>query len=186
MLGAAAAAHHRVPLAPNDELPLRNRHMPWMDLSTERRQGMAATTALLDQADELLAELETPETHSVFVHGDLWAGNTLWQDNSYVATIDWEAAGAGSYGVDLGSLRLDAALLHGASAPTDVLAGWVGESRQQPENLAYWDIVAALNTPAEMTDFTPAVHQAGRVDLDGAVLTNRRDQFHAAALASMR
>src|SRR5687767_15562242 len=36
-LGAAAAAFHQIPLTPSAALPVRQRHMPWVDLAAERR-----------------------------------------------------------------------------------------------------------------------------------------------------
>lgn len=176
-IGAAAAAIHRVQLSPTDELPLRLRPMPWIDFSAERRRGEQPSTPLLDTVDRLLAEWAVPTGPTVFVHGDLWAGNMLWQGDAYVGTIDWEAAGAGSYGVDLGSLRLDAALLHGADAAAEVLNGWVQHSGCEADEIAYWDVVAAANNAADMTRSTPTIHQAGRTDLDGDLLTRRRDDF---------
>ncbi len=182
-LGAAAAAFHQVSLTPTQELPLRHRHMPWMDLSAERRKGKRATTPLLDRADGLIAELPSPASDfTVFLHGDLWAGNTLWRDGSCVAIIDWEAAGAGNVGVDLGSLRLDAALAYGHGAGDEIVLGWEQTTDHQVDNLAYWDTVAALNTSADMAGDVPAFHAAGRRDLDGPTLTARRDGFLAAAL----
>lgn len=187
-LGAAAAEFHAVPRQPCDELPLRERHMPWIDLSSERRAGEQPSTPLLDAGDELLTRLPDPVAAGeqlVFVHGDLWQGNTMWLgDGTYAGTIDWEAAGAGSYGVDLGSLRLDAALLHGApsDAYDEIVAGWERASGQRVKNLAYWDLVAALNTSADMSAFLPTMHQAGRADLDGPLLTARRDAFLQAAI----
>jgi aminoglycoside phosphotransferase (APT) family kinase protein len=180
--GAAAAAIHRVSLIPTPELPVRHRHMPWINLSEERLRGEAPTTALLERGDRLLSETVMPEHETVLVHGDLWVGNMLWRSGSYVGTIDWEAAGAGSYGVDLGSLRLDAALVHGTDAPDELLTGWEEASGQPARHIAYWDLVAALNTGADMTGFLPTMHQAGRQDLYGEQLTIRRDAFLAAAL----
>lgn len=183
VLGAAAATFHRVPLTPNEALPLRDRHMPWIDFSAERREGIRATTALLDRADRLIAELAAPKTVvTVFLHGDLWAGNTLWREGTCVAVIDWEAAGAGNCGVDVGSLRLDAALTYGPGAGDQIIVGWQDAVGHQMENLAYWDVVAALNTAANMSGDVPSFRAAGRSDLDGPTLTARRDEFLASAL----
>ena len=187
-LGGAGAAFHAVPRQPCDELPRRGRHMPWIDLSSERRAGEQPSTPLLDAGDELFTQLPDPIAAGeefVFVHGDLWQGNTMWTDgDTYAGTIDWEAAGAGSYGVDLGSLRLDAALLHGApsGAYDEIVTGWERASGRRAENVAYWDLVAALNTSADMSAFLPTMHQAGRTDLDGPLLTARRDAFLQAAI----
>ena len=185
-LGAAAAAFHLVERGPSPDLPLRQRHMPWIDLARERREGIAATTPLLDAADKALGDAGPVDDETVFVHGDLWAGNTMWLDGVYVGTIDWEAGGVGSYGVDLGSLRLDAALSYGQHAAAEITLGWERESGRQARALAVWDIVAALNTPPEMDPFLPTMHEAGRVDLDGPTLTSRRDGFLEAALEQVR
>lgn len=147
-VGAAAAGIHRVTLAPSDALPLRERHMPWVDFAALRRSGEEPSTPLLEEADSRLSELPRPETSTVFVHGDLWQGNLMFEEDVVTAIIDWEAAGAGQPGVDIGSLRWDAAILFGPNAPDEVLRGWEAASGGRAEHVAYWDVVAALNTPA--------------------------------------
>ena len=182
--GAAAASIHRVSLRPTDQLPVRRRHMPWIDFSAMRMAGDQGeeSTPLLDAADELAQSLPEPADAMVFVHGDLWQGNLMWSGDDFAGIIDWEAAGAGSGGVDLGSLRLDAALLYGTERVGDVLAGWEEASGRAADNVAYWDLVAALNTRADMTGFLPTLHEAGRTDLHGPTLTKRRDEFLQSAL----
>lgn len=157
--------------------------MPWIDFASLRLTGDAASTPLLDEAGAAVLHLAVPRDETVLVHGDLWHGNTMWSGGACVGIIDWEAAGAGSYGVDLGSLRWDAALLYGLEAADGVLAGWEAEAGRRAENVAYWDMVAGLNTPADMRPYELSMRQAGRADLDGATLTTRRDSFLAAALA---
>lgn len=213
-VGAAAAEIHRIPLTPSRDLPLRERHMPWVDFSSLRRTAIrfqaapdrerpkildelllqygwergelldtlmdTRSTPLLDKADQELHELSLPETDTVFVHGDLWQGNLLWEDDRCVGIIDWEAAGAGHYGVDLGSLRWDAALLFGLPAAAHVLRGWEESSGRAAQDVAYWDLVSGLNTPAEVSG--KAMSEAGRPDLDARVLTERRDDFLRDAL----
>jgi aminoglycoside phosphotransferase (APT) family kinase protein len=185
-LGAAAARSYRVRITPTETLPLRHRHMFWKDLATERRTGEEPTTALLDEADAALQQHAAPDDELGLVHGDLWAGNTIWNGDEYIGTIDWDAAGAGSYGVDLGSLRLDTALFHGVEAIDDVLAGWEDEAGRRAENVAYWDVVAALNVEADTSGSVPAMHETGRTDLDGETMNGRRDEFLEDALRRLR
>jgi aminoglycoside phosphotransferase len=68
----------------------------------------------------------------VFVHGDLWSGNTLWAGGQLTALLDWDSAGAGDPGVDLGSLRLDAALCYGPELAVYVRAGREAEAGGRP------------------------------------------------------
>ena len=185
--GAAAAAIHRVRLEPSEHLPVRRRHMPWIDFSAMRRAGDSGeeSTPLLEEADELARVLREPEDGMVLVHGDLWQGNLMWAGDELTGVIDWEAAGAGSSGVDLGSLRLDVALVYGVEFVDEILLGWQDARGRPAENVAYWDLVAAVNTPADMTGFLPTMHEAGRIDLDGPKLTDRRDRFLESALARL-
>jgi aminoglycoside phosphotransferase (APT) family kinase protein len=190
-LGRVAASVHGVRVEASSELPVRDRHMPWIDLSAMRREGhgspeIQASTPLLSRADELLAGAAVPVGPTGLVHGDLWEGNTVWHDGELSGTIDWEAAGVGTAGVDLGSLRLDAALLHGLQAADDVLAGWEDAIGSSFEHVAYWDVVAAAQTPADMALFLPTIHEEGRPDLDGSTATHRRDEFLSRALREIQ
>jgi hypothetical protein len=106
--------------------------------------------------------------------------------------IDWDAAGAGSPGIDLGTLRSDVALFFGSSplastglpAADEVLAGWQQAAGRPAEHVAYWDAAAALCTVGDMSYCLPGdmLDEVGRPDLNTALLTARRDAFLAAAL----
>jgi aminoglycoside phosphotransferase (APT) family kinase protein len=183
-LGAAAARLHAVVAAPRPGLPLRARPLEDVDFAAARRAS--GSTRLLDAAEERIDQLPLPQGVSVFVHGDLWQGNTLWAGGALVGMVDWDAAGVGHPGIDLGTLRLDAAILFGLPAAVEVLEGWRQATGHTAEAMAYWDVVAALTTPAEPVDWfgqwLAVVHEHGRVDLDAATLTGRRDAFLLAAL----
>jgi len=181
-LGAAAAAVHRVPAPPpSAALPVRTRSISAVDFGALRRA--APSRPLLVRAEELLARLPVPPAPRVLVHGDLWQGNTLWLGDALTGVIDWDGAGVGPAGVDLGSLRCDAATSAGATAPDDVLAGYEAATGQPFPDVAYWDLVAALTTPPDMGWFVDAVRDQGRTDLDQPTMLARRDAFLAAALS---
>jgi hypothetical protein len=183
-LGSGAAKLHAVVAAPRPGLPLRARPLEDVDFATARRAS--GSTRLLDVAEERLDQLPVPAGATVFVHGDLWQGNTLWRGEALVGMVDWDAAGLGHPGIDLGTLRLDAAIMFGLPAAAEVLEGWRQATGQPAEAVAYWDVVAGLTTPAEGGDWfgqwLAVVHECGRVDLDAATLTGRRDAFLRAAL----
>ncbi|WP_158883676.1 phosphotransferase family protein [Amycolatopsis anabasis] len=182
-LGAAAAALQAVPLAPRAALPLRTRPMAEVDFAARRREK--GTTALLAAAEERLAQLPLPQGPTVFVHGDLWYGNTLWSGDRCTGLVDWDSAGAGSPGIDLGGARFDAALMFGLPAAEQVLQGWQRATGRLADQVAYWDVVAASRTLADMAFAVPAIHDQGRPDLDADVLGQRRDTFLSAALTRL-
>ena len=138
------------------------------------------STAQLQLADELVRHHRPPVETTVLVHGDIWAGNTLWISDECVALIDWKTAGVGHPGIDLGELRLQMALEYGPSAPEHVLEGWQHAIGTAASDLPYWDAVAALNTPTDLTGW-PGFDADGR-PLSAGDVTARRDGFPASAL----
>ncbi|WP_246842791.1 aminoglycoside phosphotransferase family protein [Allokutzneria sp. NRRL B-24872] len=182
-LGAAAAALQAIPLAPQASLPLRTRSIADVDFAAQRRER--GTTALLAAAEERLRQLPVPGGPTVFVHGDLWFGNTLWSGDRCTGLVDWDCAGAGSPGVDLGGARFDATLMFGLPAADQVLAGWERAAGRRAEQVAYWDVVAALVSLADMAFCVPALHDQGRTDLNADLLGQRRDAFLSAALRQL-
>jgi aminoglycoside phosphotransferase (APT) family kinase protein len=118
-----------------------------------------------------------PEEPVVFVHGDVWPGNTVIADARVRALIDWKTAGAGNPGVDLGELRKQVAILYGEDAPKYVLQGWERASDAQADDVPYWDAVAALNTAVAALN-TPTQSYS-------PLAADRRDEFLSAAIAQL-
>jgi aminoglycoside phosphotransferase (APT) family kinase protein len=106
----------------------------------------------------------------VLLHGDPWPGNLLWIDDTCVGLIDWKEAGVGHPGVDLAYLRFSAAMNRGPDGPALVLKGWEDEMGHKATDLAYWDALAALNTPTEDV-------QDGRTDSRNAFLRAAVDEL---------
>ncbi len=205
--GAAIARVHRVPLQPQEHLPLRLWHVGidgfalqrrWATLyqassEADRPQVVAAyrkfsgrpddakrilanvrSTPLLQLADEVVRHQGRPRGEAVFLHGDVWPGNLLWIGDRCVGLIDWKEAGVGHPGVDLAYLRFSAAVHHGPDGPALVLEGWEDETGRKATDLAYWDALAALNTP---TDLDALDESFGTTD--------RRDAFLRAAVEQL-
>ena len=130
-LGRAAAALHRVELAPGPALPWQDRPIAVEDFAALRRRQ---PRPLLLAAEEQVAQRAAAPSAAagVFVHGDLWQGNALWSEDTLAGLVDWDCAGAGAPGVDLGSLRCDAAICFGAEAADDICAGWEEAAGRPP------------------------------------------------------
>jgi aminoglycoside phosphotransferase (APT) family kinase protein len=181
-LGAVVAALQAVtPRSPL--LPRRTRPIAGVDFAALRRAE--AERPLLARAEARLAALPVPGPSTGLVHGDLWQGNAMWDGTTLTGLIDWDCAGAGPAGVDLGSLRCDAAVCYGPGAADHVLDGYREAAGHAAADVAYWDAVAALNTPPDMGWFVGALHDQGRTDLTRALLVERRDAFLEAALAAL-
>jgi aminoglycoside phosphotransferase (APT) family kinase protein len=165
-------------------LPCRTRPCAVDDRAAERRRGSMPTTPLLQEADERVRSHGVPSATSVFLHGDVWAGNMLFEGDRCVALIDWKTAGVGDPGVDLGSLRMNIALQYGQDAPAHVLEGWQRQAGRAATCVPYWDAVAALTTDTVM-HHAPGPGLAFTGDgrpLDGTAVTERRDAFLRTAL----
>jgi aminoglycoside phosphotransferase len=175
-LGAFAA--RMAALEPPAGFVRRTRGISGVDFAALRRE--AAPQPLLQRAESIVGS-HTPASRDGFVHGDMWQGNSMWVADELVAVIDWDCSGRGPAGIDLGSLRLDAAMCFGVGAEDDVLDGWRGIGGA-PSDLPYWDLVAALSTPPELDWFVDATRAQGRPDLTQDTMRERRDQFLQNAL----
>lgn len=142
------------------------------------------STPLLLLADDLVRAYRRANEPNVLLHGDLWPGNTRWHDGQFTALIDWKTAGVGNPGIDLGSMRMHVVLRYGPPAAALVLEGWERYMGRQATDIAYWDAVAALNTPTVMEgwpDCDPASHPLG-----SRAVTQRRDAFLRLATGGMQ
>ncbi len=139
------------------------------------------SSPLLQLADDRLRGTPRPQADTVFLHGDVWAGNMLWSGDTCVTLIDWKNAGVGDPGVDLGQLRMKMAIQYGLDAPDHVLHGWQRESGQPATNVAYWDVVAAAYSPTLLDDYEPGFNEHGH-EIDWPTKTKRRDAFLRKAL----
>gem|GEM_PF-599278 len=179
-LGAVAARLHAVPRQPSPDLP--RRHYPIGDTDFAALRAGHDMGQLQRIAEARLARLAPTDQRLVFVHGDLWQGNALWAGDTLSGLVDWDCAGAGAPGVDLGSLRMDAAFCYGQGAAAEVLAGYEQAAGAPAADVAYWDVVAALATPPGLGWFPDAIARQGRPDLTRELLLRRHDGFLRSAV----
>lgn len=182
-LGAAAARISSVKLTSAPTLPARSRPIEGEDFAAMRREQGASD--LLRAAEAAVTAARLDDERLGLVHGDLWYGNTLWDGARLTAVLDWDCAGVGPAGIDLGSLRCDAAWCHGVEAAEHILRGWEAEAGRPARDVPYWDAVAALASPPDMGWFPMEMAGQGRPDLTRQVMLERRDAFLDAALSGL-
>lgn len=153
----------------------------WPIEDAERTIEGTVASPLMQLAEDRIYAMDRPPGPTVLVHGDVHGGNILWDEDTSPALIDWKSAGVGDPGVDVGNLRMHMAVQYGLDAAEQVLQGWQTEAGRRPTNQAYWDVVAALNTPAVLWPGAPAFGRHGR-RLDPPGATERRNQFLRTAL----
>jgi aminoglycoside phosphotransferase (APT) family kinase protein len=182
-LGAAAAQISSIEVTAAPALPVRSRPIEGEDFAGMRRdQG---SSDLLRAAEAAVAATRPADDRPGLVHGDMWHGNTLWDNRELTAVLDWDCAGVGPAGIDLGSLRCDAAWSYGPEAAEHVLAGWEVQAGRPASAVPYWDAVASLASPPDMGWFPTEMAAQGRPDLTQDVMLRRRDAFLQAALSQL-
>jgi aminoglycoside phosphotransferase (APT) family kinase protein len=94
-------------------------------------------TGLRGAARRRQETIPPPHDEHLSVHRHSSLDNTMCTDEHELSgMIDWDAAGVGAAGIDLGSLRFDVTLLYGAAAAEEVIHGWEVASGRPAVNLA--------------------------------------------------
>jgi aminoglycoside phosphotransferase (APT) family kinase protein len=90
-LGATAARISSIEVTPAPALPVRSRPIEAEDFAGMRREQGAPD--LLGAAEAAVAATRPDDGRLGLVHGDLWHGNTLWDDGRLTAVLDWDCNG---------------------------------------------------------------------------------------------
>ena len=182
-LGRAVALLSGIDPGEQARLPPCNRSLQEVDFPGRRAAG--DSTPILDEAERAISAAAPKAHRQVLVHGDCWHGNTIWRGETFIGFVDWESAGRGPVGVDLGYVRMDVAVHFGPERIDAVLAGWLDAGGPQLDDLAYWDVLGGLCTPTDLHVWVPALAARGRADLDADSVSARRDRFLADALGRL-
>jgi aminoglycoside phosphotransferase (APT) family kinase protein len=112
---------------------------------------------------------------ATLLHGDYWPGNTIWRRGRIAGITDWQEAGLGDPGEDVGYCRLDLALCLGGSAPDEFLEAYEQSAGQPVRDLQIWDMVAATRPLPDPADWIPGYHDlaSGRTELTPRLLRRR-------------
>lgn len=184
-LGETLAALHRTPI---ERLELSFVEGPRTRL--ERALGEAVRRA--GQCDDPIGAVlgaalprwraEVELGRPTLVHGDYWAGNTLWWRGRLVGVVDWEEAGPGYPGQDLGYCRLDLFTLHGARVADAFLAAYEAAMGERVRQLAFWDLLGAAVALPDPERWLGGYHDLGRTEITPRAMRERTLAFIRQAL----
>jgi aminoglycoside phosphotransferase (APT) family kinase protein len=152
--------------------------------SLPRRTRAAATPA----GRALLAALERgraglTRTVPALIHGDYWAGNTVWLRGRLTGVVDWGEAQLGAPAADVGYCRMDLAMLVGPRAPDLFLRAYERAMDRAVADLWFWDLLGALRALPDPAVWLPGYHDLGRADMTAERMRARLHGFIARALA---
>ena len=100
---------------------------------------------------DLLPDIQ-PVPHTL-VHTDYWPGNVLWRAGRISAVVDWEEAGYGDPGADVGYARMNM-VLSGLDQAADVfLDTYESAAETEVENLGFWELAAAIRPMIDPVDW---------------------------------
>jgi Ser/Thr protein kinase RdoA (MazF antagonist) len=92
------------------------------------------------------ARAERPGSAPVFLHGDFYPGNLLFDpDGTLTGVVDWSAASVGPPEYDVAELRASVSLLAGVGAADRLLSTYQEITRRNLPNQAWFDLRAALS-----------------------------------------
>ena len=87
------------------------------------------------------------------VHIDYWPGNILWQEGEISSVLDWEEAACGDSAIDVAYARMNMFLMGLPEAAEAFLRTYEAESGRKTENLAFWELAAAVRPMVDPADW---------------------------------
>jgi aminoglycoside phosphotransferase (APT) family kinase protein len=119
------------------------------------------------------------------LHGDLWPGNMLWQDDHLTAVVDWEDATVGDPMTDLAIARVDMSWSYGFEALNIFTATYAGLTGFDLSALPLWDLRATLRQVPHAADYAEGWQELGRHDITQEVIENCHLRLMEDALATL-
>lgn len=109
----------------------------------------------------MLASRDLESSH-VFSHTDFWPGNTLWENGSMTAVVDWESPATGDREMDVAYCSLDIRYLGMDRVADHFVKGYREVSGDSLPNLSHWEAVGLCRPMPDIGDWVPAWVAMGR------------------------
>ena len=117
------------------------------------------------------------------MHGDYWAGNTVWRRGRLVGVVDWDGCSLGDPARDVGYCRMDLAMLIGPESPDVFLRAYERAAGRAVPHLAFWDLLGVTLALPDPERWRPGYVDLGRADVTAQLMRDRLRAFIADALA---
>ena len=108
-----------------------------------------------------LREIGIPDAALSFVHGDLWTGNLLFDDDLVTGIVDWGDAGVGYPGLEVAHAAADLQVGTGSDDAHDHLMDAYEQLRGPLAHRAWWEVAGFLIFPTDPADWLPTWTEAG-------------------------
>ena len=108
----------------------------------------------------------TPRNSSLFLHGDFWLGNLLWENGELTAIIDWEDMVYADPLYELAVTRLNIIWAFGVKAMHTLTQHYHSLMPQLDlTHLPHWDLYVALRTPDNFPEWADGWMAYDRADV---------------------
>ncbi len=104
-------------------------------------------------------------TETVFLHSDLWPGNTLWRDEQLVGVIDWEDAGFGDPSVDVAYCANELRYLGWDGLADRFIAEYRSKTGRSLDSLPLWTVSGLVRPLPDIARWMPSWTAMG-LDVD--------------------
>lgn len=94
------------------------------------------------------------------LHGDFWAGNTVWDGETLLAIVDWEEPAVGEPMLDIGYFLTDATYF-GIDIEDAFLEQYKQASGNQIKDLLFWKMVAAARAMPDVGPWAQGYSELG-------------------------
>ena len=142
-------------------------------------EAMSGSGSLRNRVEAAMAMVpaDLRSARRCLIHGDYWAGNTLWVRGRLTGILDWEGAGLGTQGYDVAYCRLDIALSLGRRIADRFLRCYRDASGLPMEGQWFWDLLAADRPMPDPSAWIPAWRALGNRNLTPQLVRRRLRAF---------
>jgi aminoglycoside phosphotransferase (APT) family kinase protein len=131
--------------------------------STERFEGHPLGRALCEAMAEAAEHVE--KVRPALIHGDYWAGNTLWNGGRLIAIVDWDDGKLGDPAMDVGYMWMDLMILGEREAADRFVEEYEQRSGGRVANLRLGALLGLSRAMPDPTRWFASWEGSGRMDI---------------------